>query len=232
MLRQYGLIRQVRGKADHAMTRVANRFSAIADEDDFTSQLIGCLAAEFDGWSYKGIKWSTIPGRSEAGELGINVSARKLTSRGAHSEESWMGADIVLTTQITIPGYKTIKSMLIQSKNLGEGERLRTSEWNRLLGQIDDMRGISDHSFVWLYSPEGVRSVRASQLSHLETRRPDDLYTSHAASLFAGFIKSEEGDDHLTATDRHSLEELRERIRARKALLLSAQTGGSPWDLR
>jgi hypothetical protein len=231
MLRDYSLVREIGRKADAAITRVTAKYSRLADEDDFTSRLLQAFDDEFDGWSHNGVVWRTELqlDRVLDGPPSIAVEARKVTSRGPGTEEAAFGADIVMTVHIDVPGYQVAKSILVQSKRLEPNRWLDDREWNRLLQQIEQMRKLSEHCFVWMYSEHGIRSFAAPQLQHLERLYPpDQLYATSASSLFTDFVKSARGDDQLSATDRSSLLEMQERLRARNALLLSARSRWRP----
>ncbi len=102
--------------------------------------------------------------------------------------------------------------------------RLSSSDPNnppRLLTQCKQMLEVTPDSYVFVYSPEGILIVPASTVAHMSLdRRPQPVYSKPLGPFFKDFMMSFTGDLRLNAHDDESLRELRERTRARYAMLL------------
>lgn len=171
-------------KIDNSVATVAQDYAKmyVADEDDFTSQLLAIIKSELNGWRYDKVIFQV----------------RKTTSKGPGSEEAICGADIVITVNVDLSNYKTNKGILIQAKILNSGMTFNTTQWNRLKKQIRKMKRYTLDSYVWLYDSSGVRSIRAHAVASLKTRRPDDLYVTKCATFLGEFIQSKHGDPYIS----------------------------------
>lgn len=171
-------------KIDNAVDAVAQDYAKryIADEDDFTSQLLARIKSELNGWKYDKVIFRV----------------RKITSKGPGSEERICGADIVMTVNIDLSNYKTNKGILIQAKILNSGTTFNNEKWKKFKDQIRRMKKHTLDSYVWLYDSSGVRSIRAHAIASLETRRPDDLYVTKCATFLGEFIQSKHGHPYIT----------------------------------
>ena len=204
MLKQPRLIREFTRTVDAAVTAVASRLgSTIVDEDDFTSRLLERLELALDGWT----------------RAGITLRARKLTSRGRRAEETEFGADIVATVNIDLEEYQAEKGILAQAKRLEVGRKFGTRDWTNLEVQIEKMQRHTNDSYVWLYSPSGVRSLKSTALTGLQSRKPDDLYLAKCATFLGEFVQCKHGDPRITGCPE-TLSQLRDEYAARSAFSL------------
>ncbi|MDE0408053.1 MAG: hypothetical protein OXN81_09340 [Alphaproteobacteria bacterium] len=206
MINRHGLIGEFTRKIDNVVTAVASKHKTqIADEDDFTSQLLGRIEATLDGWQY----------------AGITLRVTKLTSKGPQSEEAIFGADIIATVNINLEEYRADKGILVQAKRLDTGQRFKLTEWNRLKGQIEKMNTHTDESYVWCYNENGVHSIKASILRGLESRRPEDPYISKCAMFLGELVQCKHGDRKINGCGRQALTQLGEQYRVKSAISLS-----------
>ena len=206
MIKRPRMIREFTRRIDKAVTAVSSKYeTAIADEDDFTSQLLARIEVALDGWIH----------------AGITVSVTKLKSKGPGSEEAEFGADIVATVNINLEGYRADKGVLIQAKRLDTGRRFEATEWRRLEEQIDKMNACTNESYVWCYDKSGVRSIKAAGLRGIESRKPDDLYASKCATFFGELVQCKHGDPIISGCGRQALTRLRDQYRAKSAISLS-----------
>ena len=184
MIEKLRLIRPFTQKIDKAITLVAAKYGDgfIADEDDFTSQLVARIESDLDDWNPDGIVFR----------------AKKTTWRGKRSEEAIFGADIFITVNINLHDYKTNKGIFIQAKCLDHGVVFNDSSWDVLCRQIKKMKRCTFDSYVWLYDSSGVRSIRAHAVHNLKTKRPDDLYSTRCATFLGEFLQSKHGDPRIT----------------------------------
>ena len=88
-------------------------------------------------------------------------------------------------------------------------------------GQIRKMNQHTDEAYVWIYSSSGVQSIKSATLKNLETRMPDQLYTSKCATFLGEFVQSKHGDPRIKGFDRNSLTRIREEYNAKSAVSLS-----------
>ncbi len=205
MLKQPRLIRELTRTVDAAVTAVAPRLgSAIVDEDDFTSRLLERLELALNGWTH----------------AGITLTASKLTSRGRRAEETEFGADIVATVNIDLEEYQAKKGILVQAKRLEVGRKFGTKAWTNLEVQIEKMQRHTNESYVWIYSPSGVRSLKSTALTGLKSRKPDDLYLAKCATFLGEFVQCKHGDPRITGFHPGNLSQLRDEYAAKSAFSL------------
>lgn len=184
MIEKLRLIRPFTQKIDKAIARVVAKYGEglIADEDDFTSQLVARIESELDNWDPNGIIFR----------------AKKTTWRGKRSEEAIFGADIFLTMKINLRDYETNKGIFVQAKYLDYGMVFNDSSWDVLRRQIRKMERYTFDSYVWLYDSSGVRSIKAHAIRNLKTKSPDDLYSTRCATFLGEFLQSKHGDPRIT----------------------------------
>jgi hypothetical protein len=225
MIRRPHLLREFTAKLESSIQKVARKIDLIADEDDFTSRLLQQIESDIDGWQKDGIVWRVNSVSDDRpGAAGIDVVIRKLKSKGRGGvEEGEFGADIVVSANINLDEFKEQKGILVQSKRLEPGATMSPVEWERLKRQVDNMLKHTTESYVWIYSEQGVRSIRANAVRGVMNRTPDAIFTSRCSTFLAEFIKSRHGDSSLGATDSRSLRALRTQYRAKNALLFSAE---------
>ena len=122
MIEKLRLIRPFTQRTDKAITSVVRKYGEglIADEDDFTSQLLARIESELDNWDPDEIVFQT----------------RKTTWRGGRSEEAIFGADIFVTMNINLRDYQTSKGIFIQAKCLDHGKEFDNSSWSKLCEQV------------------------------------------------------------------------------------------------
>ena len=219
MIIQPRLIRPFTQKIDKAITLVAKRYGqgCIADEDDFTSRLLERIQTEVDNWNFD--------------ENEILFRAKKTTWRGRGSEEATLGADVVVTVNIDLRGYKTSKGILIQAKCLDRGKSFDSSAWSRLRRQISKMEIYTLDSYVWLYDSSGVRSIRAHAVMGLQTRRPDDLYITRCSTFLGEFIQSKHGDPRISdVTNLNQISAIPGRFPSKYVLSFSISENDREYD--
>jgi len=136
---------------------------------------------------------------------------------------------------VNVPGFTTIKGFLAQAKLDGRSANVagpfgrfggvsfpHTGERDRLRGQADDMLSISPDSFVLVYSEDGFVVVPAISVSGPASRQP--VYAKAVDTFFGEFLMCFVGDSGLSAHDDATLDKLRERTRARKAIFFEAMS--------
>ncbi len=234
MIKSKRFVRRFESRVESAISGVARDYAEdyIADEDDFTSQLLARIKEKLDGWRHGRITVSTTildPTFGDAVRERVSMDVRKLRSRGRGGvEEGEFGADILLALDVDIPGYRASKGIMIQAKRLDVGDSMDPVDWERLGGQADKMEKYTKESYVWFYDAGGVRSLKAQTLSGLSTQRPDDLYTTGGGRFLGELVQCKHGDDRIRSSSSETLEVLRREYRSRTAAGISVQES-SPW---
>jgi hypothetical protein len=215
-----------------AAAAVANDYAVgdIGDEEDFTGQLIGRLKGKVEQLSNEKIQWrvsAAIEEREDGPPVpltSVRFSGRQLGAKGPSSEESVIGADMVLVIDINGPDFAIQKGLIIQAKKLERFSALPSTDEQRLRDQCAAMLDRTPASYVLLYSKDGVHCVSAAGIEGCSSPRLGLIDQYPVEFLFADFFLCWIGDPRIKATDRDSLTVLRSMSQARNALLLSATT--------
>src|SRR5437879_6079924 len=97
----------------------------IADEEDFTGQMIARCKERLAGLTDDLVHWKTVAAITEKDDgpprPSIRFSSRQTTSKGGATEESWSGADLLMVLDIRATDYNVRKGVLIQAKRLEPG---------------------------------------------------------------------------------------------------------------
>jgi hypothetical protein len=171
---------------------------------------------------------------------GLKIDVCTLRDMGPNAPEHKYGADFIAVLDIKIEGYKLTKGFLCQAKKESDSIKvLKTQpqiffrgptsvkfgfdqEFIRLKGQANDMLQITPASFVIVYSMKGFVVVPASSVASLS--KNNKLYAKSAASFFKEFLMCFIGDPNLKAWDNISLESLRDKYRAKRAVMFSLRS--------
>lgn len=126
-----------------------HRLGHIVDEDDITPDLLATLRTRVNG-PIGGLTWTSSVVRHR---------------RGIAAEEATIGADMVICVRLDTSTEKYAKGVLVQAKRVGPGAVLSKSQLNNLKEQCNRMLTISPSSFVFDYSPYGMRVGAASRIA-------------------------------------------------------------------
>jgi hypothetical protein len=177
------------------------RAGLLADEDDFTSQLIAHVVQQLDGQRFTGVTWR----------------ARKMTSRFEGSEESNTGADLLGVMEVQLPQISLRKGFLAQSKLRKRGQMAR------LRMQCQQMLEVTPDSFVFLYDASGVQVAPALLyatgslgLRHVEPWSMREFFAAHLSCFI--------GDSKLSSVNRDRFAQLTQREIPSTALFVSARS--------
>ena len=124
---------------------------------------------------------------------------------------------------ITLPGLSVRKGFLAQAKLIAPGEKISTSEYDRMKRQCDIMLDNTPDSFVFLYSTESIRIVPAIAIVSSQPINPHDLYSRGISRFYEDHFACFVGDRRLHAPDVRTLEAIADENRARNALALFAK---------
>lgn len=209
MITYYHTVRTVANRIAGAIDRsvTALRDKRVEHEPAMTDRMLGAIEEAMNGFESKGIQWT----------------AKTLTDRGKKSQESRDGADFMGVLKIDLPEYQVTKGFLAQAKLVRGGDYGNVSE---LKAQCRKMLKLSSHSFVFLYSEDGVRVVPAIAVLGAQFN-PQDIYSRSGQRFFEEHLQCYFGDPRIVAPSPDQLDTLRKRYDARCAFMLVA----APFDL-
>lgn len=190
----------------------------IRHEEPFSDELCGRLKETLEDFETPNVLWQV---DLADGEGSARFSANTLSKYG---EERAFGADVVMVLDIDVPGYKTLKGILIQSKILELGDDLSKAERNRLVGQCKQMLEISQESFVFLYGSHAVVPLSAQAVVAANGENLHELAVWDISMVYLDFAICWKGDTKIQATDRASLEALRASLQAKVAVRVTGRS--------
>ena len=214
MLKNFRIIREIARIIEETAYRVVEDLEAgwIEQEHNFTDRMLGRIEQAIDGYTIKGIVWK----------------AKTFTDRGPNAQETRYGADFLGIVSIRLPNFSLDKGFLAQAKLLNPSGRMRSSEYQRLQQQCRNMLNITPDSFVFLYSPTGIRIIPASSVISCNTNINlyDDLYSRSISKFYENHFACFIGDIRLRAPNiKETLENIAENYRVRNVLALYAIYG-------
>ena len=175
-------------------------------ETSITGKLLGRVEQSLQEYSKNGIVWRS----------------KVLTDHGPNTMEKEYGADFAGILDLNVPGYRIRKGFLAQSKLVKNG-RIQSAEFERMVGQCRDMLSLSQTSFVFLYSKEGIRIVSAAAVIGVQNRRgsfdPSSLYSRDVKTFYEAHLECFIGDLGIN----EFTEEMLLNLRARSAIEISAR---------
>lgn len=211
MIQGYGFVRDAATRLAEAASLIMHRFARRPEmqEPDITSQIVGSWVQAMDGYEARGLRWD----------------AHVLTALGPGSQEHDYGADLLEVIEFDVPCFRVCKGFLVQAKKLASGELMSPRDWERMQDQCGHMyHEVSPASFVFFYSPTGVRVIPASSIlsSHC-VRRPEEFHGRTLQRFLEEHFESIIGDLALSVDTPAELEQLAARTAARTALLMRAK---------
>ncbi len=190
----------------------------VVGEEAFSEQLCGRLKETLEGFATATIEWQA--------DIAVNgkgrgrLKGRSLTKWG---EEPDLGADLVMVLDVETPEFSVRKGFLTQAKRLELGKLMVRSEHKRLIEQCEKMLSVTPASMVYLYSKDRVHVVPATAVVQHRGRNLYDIVTYGLPLLYRDFAICWFGDPRIQATDKISLEGLRERLDANAAVRLAGK---------
>jgi hypothetical protein len=178
-------VRKISKTIATAANNVLERYEKdlIADEEDFTSQMLGAIQQEVNSFEDEEIRWT----------------AKTLKHRrGKAAEEKKIGADFLGVLDIDIPGYKVKKGFLAQAKRAEPDEPLSKDQWERLCVQCRKMLKISPASFVIVYSKKkGIILVPAEVILRTQNTELFKVHAKKMQRFFENHIQCFIGDTSI-----------------------------------
>lgn len=159
---------------------VREHFDAATQEHQLTSRLCGALEAKLR--SLQVFDWH------------VRIVTQEFPDKGSGSAEKPTGIDLYVGVEIDGPDAIS-KGIFIQSK-WNEPNR-RSADQRQLVEQCKKMNSRSHASYVWLYGPEGVEVIPASEVVAWPTTRPEALSSRKVSELFKGVLDCFEGDQRF-----------------------------------
>jgi hypothetical protein len=205
MIAYYQAVRQAARRiaeaADHTVE--ALRHGQIEQEPAMTDRMLGAIEEAMRDFIANGIRWS----------------AKTLTDRGRRAQEPRVGADFLGVVNITLPEFSGSKGFLAQAKMVHSG---RVNDVAALRRQCEKMLSLTPDSFVFLYSYDGIRIVPAISVIAAKID-PVFLYSRSPQRFFEEHLECFIGDRAIESPTPSALERLRQRYKARNALLLTGE---------
>lgn len=158
-----------------------HRASHVVDEDDITPYLLATLQIRLTG-QIGGLTWAASVVRHR---------------RGSAAEEARTGADMVISVNLVTPTEKYSKGVLVQAKRVGPDGILAATQLSELNIQCKKMLAISPASFVFDYSPHGMRVGSASRIAGTSNRRLYSLCGWTPYRFFLELFRCPIGDPEL-----------------------------------
>lgn len=209
MIRYRGFIRGAARRIARAADRATDDLnqSLAEQEPHLTDRMLGRIAESIEGYKSKGVSWT----------------AKTLTDHGPGSQEKQYGADFVGVLDINIPGYKVKKGFLAQAKLL-KSDNMNPHDFDRLIDQCKQMLELSPESFVFHYSPGGIRVIPG--IAVLAANGPDvvfsadEMYSRRISTFYEAHFECFIGDMRISEPSQRTLAELR----ARQLLYVAARS--------
>jgi hypothetical protein len=206
MLPHYRAVREagrlIAGAADRVVE--ALRQGRVEQEPAMTDRLLGAIEESLQGKTTHGIIWE----------------AKTLTDRGRGAQETEFGADFMGVVNIDLPDYQVAKGFLAQAKLARDARSIDRADLRRQCGKMLDH---SPASYVFVYSPDGIRVVPAIAVIASKVGL-DELYARSVGRFFEEHFECFIGDQAIVAATPDTLDSLRERFDARRVILLRAHS--------
>ena len=178
----------------------------IKEEPDFTGRMIGAIVERMRGYKVRGAEWN----------------ANSVSSHGPGSLERFSGADFIGILEFNAQGYSVRKGFLAQAKLLLPNSNL---DIKALLNQCSHMLDLSPDSFVFLYTPNGVKIVPAISVIGA-TGNVYDLIYRYPQRFFQDHFESFIGDRVLYLPTEKALKDFLREYSIEYALYLEAKVKG------
>jgi hypothetical protein len=213
------LISKIEKHIDQAVRRYKKNFKSFATKEEHGS---GAVAEWFGLFNDL-----YLLGPIEDGETRIDFefNHRLLSPR---TEESTIGADLIVTLKMELQGIKVEKGIMLQHKldsNRSSQEKKRVRVDTTLLKkQVSDMLSFSPSSYVMVSSIHGVDIIPAIEVNGAEKIQTDILasYSNMTLSHFISrvFVPCFTGDSKITSAvaEANDLSELLINIGIRKSI--------------
>ena len=204
MITHYHAVREAAQHIAGAIDRSVDalREGRVEQEPAMTDRMLGAIEESLRNFQRKGIRWS----------------AKTLTDRGRGSQESRYGADFMGVLNIALPEFAVSKGFLAQAKLVRNGS---SGDLEELTEQCKKMLHLSPDSFVFLYGRDGVRVVPAISVVGAKVD-PLELYSRSAQRFFEEHFECFIGDGNIQSATPTTLDVMRDRFRARKAIEIRA----------
>lgn len=152
------------------------------------------------------------------GKYKFRINAEALPDRGPGSAEKLLGADLALS--VSLDGEEGFdKTLLIQAKYDREFDRKELIEASEKMQAVAGSKG----TYIWVYTPEGVKVISPHQVRHMRDNDFGALYHRSAEGFTGRILDCYAGNRRLgipkDVPDRKRyLRLMIERLRAKRAL--------------
>lgn len=208
MIQDYAIIRESAARVAQAAEGAVDalRDGRVQQEPAFTDRMLGRIEEAMRNFEVKGVRWS----------------AMTLTDRGRGAQERTYGSDFAGVLDIRLAGYAVRKGFLAQAKLIEPNQYIPPTEYGRMREQCEAMLARTPDAFVFVYSLHGIIIVPAISIVSADNVNPHELYNRSISRFFELHFECFIGDRDLSSPNIGGLKRLRERIDARRLLLLKA----------
>lgn len=219
MLKKYSVLRDtVAALCAEAVDRTVARNYLIEQEPAVTARIAQRIEDVL----------SPIGGGSEYSGLNIDVEVFNVPDRGRRSLEHETGADLYFGIRVRSPHEHISKGFWTQAV---WAHKLNSARAETLRAQASDMLSRTDKgSFVWIYDPDGVACLPASEVVVNERVAPRDLQSINMRNFFGQVIDCFSGDVDFAPDkifdDRRYLPEFLASFRSMTAVLVDVKIAG------
>lgn len=164
-------LRKAARSADQAVAAATRMYrdGSVAHEEEITGALVGALEVKLKG-KIGGLIWS----------------CHILTHKGPKTEESAVGADLLIHVSLSTPTLNYSKGVLIQTKRVEPGENMPERSHRELKDQCRRMLRVSSHAWVFDYSKVAMRCGPAVAIVGSNNR---DLYGQCVWTSYRFFLE-------------------------------------------
>ncbi|MGG4496601.1 hypothetical protein [Brevibacillus reuszeri] len=212
------LISKIEKHIDQAIRRYKKNFKSFATREEHGSGAVADWFGVFNDLYLIG------PIEDEGTRIDFEFNHRLLSPR---TEESTIGADLIITLKMEFIGYKVEKGILIQHKvdsNVYSKDKSDVRvDTTRLKKQVQDMLRFSPSSYVMVSSIHGFDIIPAIEVSGAE-KIQTNILASYSNTTFSHFISRlfvpcYTGDSKITGAvaEANNLSELLISIGTRKS---------------
>jgi len=131
-----------------------DHYHSISQEAQITSRIAQALESSMQQYEFLGNR--------------VEIVVQDLPDRGPRSLESRLGADLYVGIRVVRDGrLEMSKGLFAQSKL---GTHLSKDGRSKLVDQCEKMRKRSPASYVWVYTPDGVRVITVQDVVRRDSR--------------------------------------------------------------
>jgi hypothetical protein len=207
---------------DSVANDLCNRHSQgrISGEESFTDILLSTLELNINGFKIRHqpryaaspMPYSSRETTLKANYEKVSIDARSLGHKGAGSEESISGADMIVIANIDLGGETIKKGFIAQAKLSDNSSPFKRSFGDKnLREQTNRMRKVSTSAFVFRYNNLEIGCFDTDGVDTTAERPFTGDSKMSLGYVFKEFFRCNKGDVNLTAIDKSSFRDILHR---------------------